>query len=86
MAVFVLSFVVLLAIVLAMSVGILLGRKPIKGSCGGMSAIGMDTACDVCGGDTKKCEEEQERQASERGGADLAYDASAKTQQNDKNN
>lgn len=53
----------------AMAIGVLLGRKPIKGSCGGMSSLGMDTACDICGGDTKKCEDEQERQKQ------LAYNA-----------
>ena len=56
----VLSLVVFLTIVAAMAIGVILGRKPIKGSCGGMSSLGMDTACDICGGDTKKCEEEQE--------------------------
>lgn len=44
-----------LLMALAMSVGILAGRKPIKGSCGGMSAMtGAD--CPVCGGDGSKCD------------------------------
>lgn len=81
MAVFILSFILLVVVVLAMSVGVLLGKKPIKGSCGGMSALGMDTACDVCGGDRAKCEEEQEKQQisqKEVAKAEaLAYDASA---------
>lgn len=83
MAVFLLSFVVLVVIVLAMSVGVLMGKKPIKGSCGGMSALGMDTACDVCGGDQSKCDEEQEKQQTvqrETAQAEgLAYDASVGT-------
>lgn len=79
MAVFVLSFLVLLTIVAAMSVGVLMGGKPIKGSCGGMTALGMDTACDICGGDTKKCEEEQKKQRAERvGDTSLAYNAAEK--------
>ena len=40
-------FVFMLLVVAAMGIGILMGRKPISGSCGGMSAIGMDGACDV---------------------------------------
>lgn len=77
-----LGFVVLLTIVIAMSVGVLLGGKPIKGSCGGMTSLGMDTACDICGGDTKKCEEEQlknttaESVGDEAGSSEaLAYNA-----------
>ena len=34
------------------------GRSPIKGSCGGMGALGIDTACEICGGDPKRCDEE----------------------------
>jgi hypothetical protein len=74
MTVFILSFLVMVAIMVAMSIGVLLGGKPIKGSCGGMSALGIGTACDICGGDTRKCEEQQERQGA--GNADdLAYNA-----------
>ncbi len=73
MTVFILSFLIMVAIVVAMSVGVLMGRKPIKGSCGGMSALGIGTACDICGGDTRKCEERQEQQGSSDD--DLAYNA-----------
>ncbi|MBT3146256.1 (Na+)-NQR maturation NqrM [Neptunomonas phycophila] len=45
-----------------MSVGVLMGRKPISGSCGGMAALGMDTACDICGGDKAICDDEDEKQ------------------------
>ena len=40
----ILSFVVLILIVVGMAVGVLMGRKPIAGSCGGMTALGMDVA------------------------------------------
>jgi len=73
----ILTFAALLLIITAMSVGVLMGRKPITGSCGGMGAAGVDAVCDICGGDPNKCEEEQERQA---GGdsADLAYEVQPK--------
>lgn len=58
MMTFFLAFGILLAVIAAMSVGVLFANKPIKGSCGGMSALGMETECDVCGGDTSKCEKE----------------------------
>ena len=32
------------------------GRQPIAGSCGGMKALGMETECEVCGGDPQMCE------------------------------
>lgn len=70
MQVFLLSALVLGTIMLIMSVGVIMGRKPIAGSCGGMSALGMDTACDICGGDETVCETESQK--------NLAYDASAK--------
>ncbi len=50
----------MLLLVLIMSVGVLMGRKPISGSCGGMSALGMDVACDICGGDKNKCDKTTE--------------------------
>lgn len=81
MSTFILVFAVLMLIVVAMSVGVLLGRKPIAGSCGGMAALGMDTACDICGGDKTICEDEDEknRRIAELAKADaLAYEVKAK--------
>ena len=49
---------VMLFLMALMSVGVLLGRRPISGSCGGMSALGMETECDVCGGNKDRCEKE----------------------------
>jgi len=53
---FVLALALLLILVGAMSIGVLLGRKPIAGSCGGMAALGMKLGCEICGGDARKCE------------------------------
>lgn len=77
MEMIVVVFVVMLILVAMMAVGVLMGGKPISGSCGGMSAIGMDTACDVCGGDKTKCDTEIKK-AKKAGNSDLAYDASEK--------
>jgi len=68
------AFLVMALVVVGMSVGVMMGRKPIAGSCGGIGATGVDKACGICGGDVSKCEE-----ASERAGVvqrpELARDA-----------
>ncbi|MEQ9464951.1 MAG: (Na+)-NQR maturation NqrM [Haliea sp.] len=58
MTVFVLTAALIGIVMAIMAVGVIMGRGPIKGSCGGMGALGFDTACDICGGDPKRCEEE----------------------------
>lgn len=53
----ILSIVIFGLLITGMAVGVLLGRKPISGSCGGVgAALGeKDYSCDICGGDIKKC-------------------------------
>ncbi len=58
MSLFFISMLVICLVMAAMAVGVMTGRAPIKGSCGGMGALGIDTACDICGGDTQRCDEE----------------------------
>ncbi len=41
----------------AMAIGVAFGRPPIKGSCGGMSALSAQGECALCGGDQGKCKE-----------------------------
>jgi|TARA_B110001469_G_scaffold127152_1_gene146942 hypothetical protein len=73
----ILSFVILILIVVGMAVGVLMGRKPIAGSCGGMTALGMDVACDVCKGDPQVCETEQQKTIkADKLGQELAEDIS----------
>lgn len=43
------AIVVVGALFAAMSVGVLMGRKPVQGSCGGLGAVGIDGECGVCG-------------------------------------
>ncbi len=63
MGIFVVVFLFMVALVVAMAIGVLMGRQPIAGSCGGMSALGLKTACEICGGDDAKCEEANAKQA-----------------------
>ena len=57
---FFLAFILVSALVALMAVGVLFGRKPIAGSCGGMKALGMGMECEICGGDAAKCETESQ--------------------------
>ena len=45
MIIFIATFVIILIAVLAMAVGILMGRPAIKGSCGGLNQIGLSGSC-----------------------------------------
>lgn len=67
-----LSFVIMLVIVAGMAIGVMFGRKPIAGSCGGLKALGVDMQCDICGGNPDACES-RGRGAGDRSG--LARDA-----------
>lgn len=72
---FVITFGVLLFVVAAMSVGVIMGRKPIKGSCGGIgAALGeKDYVCEICGNDPAKCDEQEAGRGQST--STLAYDA-----------
>jgi len=58
-----LAFLLLAFVIMVMSIGVLMGRKPIKGSCGGVgAALGeKNYNCDICGDDPNKCEDQQAR-------------------------
>ncbi len=57
MASLVITFVVIASVILLMSVGVLFGRKPVQGSCGGMNNINGLSDCEICGGEPLKCEQ-----------------------------
>lgn len=80
MLTFVLAFTLLASIIAAMSIGVIFQNKPIKGSCGGMAALGMNTDCDICGGDRSKCDEVSENTLPSQENSNQAqfYDASKK--------
>jgi hypothetical protein len=68
------TLAVMLLFFLFMSVGVIFGRQPLKGSCGGVGkALGeKNYVCDVCGGDESKCEEKQSTAAKSENA--LAYE------------
>ena len=74
--IFLISFIVFAFILSAMAVGVIAGRAPIKGSCGGIGALGIDQSCDLCGGDSQRCETETrdhfEASSSEAGASNKA--------------
>lgn len=54
-----LTFTVLLTVIAAMAIGVLNGRKPISGSCGGLNSGG----CELCSG---QCRRQSETPESEQ--------------------
>lgn len=78
MSMFLITFLVFGLVVAGMAVGVIMGRGPIKGSCGGMGALGIDTACDICGGDPKRCDEETRDGEVGRSNPELYYSVNNK--------
>ncbi len=74
MGTFILVFLIVILLVAGMSVGVIFGRKPISGTCGGIGALGISSSCDICGGNTQKCEENSELVGA-KADSSMAYDA-----------
>lgn len=82
MGTFLVVLAFMLVIMAAMAIGVIVARKPIAGSCGGLNQLGLKEGCEVCGGQDQVCEEENRkpqggarRRSDESRGADLGYDA-----------
>jgi len=60
-----LAFGAMLTIIGGMAIGVMFGRQPIKGSCGGMSAVGIDSECEICGGNPARCDAQTTDQKSD---------------------
>jgi len=56
--IYLVTLCIMLLIVAAMAVGVMMGRKPIAGSCGGLNAVGLNGECKICGRTTGTCEED----------------------------
>ena len=46
----ILSFLIFATVIAAMAIGVIAGRAPIKGSCGGLNGRG----CELCSGQCRK--------------------------------
>ncbi len=77
MATFILGFILLSLVIAGMAIGVIMGRKPITGSCGGIgAALGeKNYTCDICGDDPSKCEEQGGESTM---AVSLSYDATKK--------
>ncbi|MFZ3391589.1 MULTISPECIES: (Na+)-NQR maturation NqrM [Buttiauxella] len=45
LTVFLATFVIFLLVIFGMSLGVILKRKALQGSCGGIAALGMEKVC-----------------------------------------
>jgi hypothetical protein len=68
-----LAFLIMLFLVAAMAIGVIFGRQPIAGTCGGLNRMGEDGACEICGGDPVRCDSQGE--SAPRAAARLGVDA-----------
>ena len=62
MTTFIATFIILVIAVLAMALGVIVSNRRIEGSCGGLSALGIDKACDC----DRPCERRRKREAARR--------------------
>ena len=54
---FVVTFLFFLLIIIVMAVGVMRGREPISGTCGGLNQMGEGGGCELCGGEPAACRE-----------------------------
>lgn len=65
LTVFIATFAIFLLVVLGMSLGFIVKRKAIQGSCGGIAALGMEKVCNCpepCDARKKRMVREAKRQ------------------------
>ena len=61
MKIFFITLIFFLAVILGMALGYIFKRREIKGSCGGISALGMEKVCDC----DKPCDKRQKMLAQQ---------------------
>lgn len=55
MTVFIATFAIIAIAVIAMAIGVILGRPAIKGSCGGLNQVGLSGSCSgACSSDERE--------------------------------
>ena len=55
MTYFIITLAILSLFIVFMSIGVLMGKEPLKGSCGGLGKVMGGSKCEICG-DRHKCE------------------------------
>jgi len=80
MGTLIVTLIAMVFVALALSLSVLVGRKPITGSCGGVGkALGEpDYVCALCGGDEAKCEAEKLKDVEVKSVDAMTYDATKK--------
>lgn len=61
LTIFIATFVIFLLVMFGMSLGVLIKRKTLQGSCGGISALGIEKVCDC----PEPCDARKKRLARE---------------------
>jgi hypothetical protein len=63
------AFLIFFVVALGMAVGVMAGRKPISGSCGGLNNRngGASDSCSLCGGSTEACQDLRDRHEEQAG-------------------
>lgn len=56
MPLFIITLVIFALFFVLMSIGYIIQKKPLRGSCGGVAAIMGNESCEFCGGDPNKCD------------------------------
>lgn len=68
--IFGITFTVFVLFFIFMSIGYMVKKEPLKGSCGGVATLMGDEQCQFCGNDPNKCSEinaeQQENGTSEK--------------------
>ncbi len=57
--IYLLAAVAFLAVIVAAAVGVIFGRRPIRGSCGGLGSSQKEDSCSLCS-NRDSCEESSE--------------------------
>ncbi|MDY6828832.1 MAG: (Na+)-NQR maturation NqrM [Pseudomonadota bacterium] len=69
-----LTLTFMLLIFTALSIGVLMGRKPISGSCGGLNALDGNGKCSLCGGTPDDCDRPAGPDLSDQDLSPLGYE------------